>query len=766
MSVSKILTFILTMLLLVSCSVTKHVSDGEYLLHDVKIVSHQDDENEKKAKAYLRQQPNAKWFSLFRVPLRIYSLSGKDDKKWINKVLQRIGEAPVKFNADLAEITRQNIEKMLRNDGYLRATVDFEFKHVGDKKMETYYYLHEGKRYKLTSLSLECDDEDISSIMDADTLQSLLVVGDKFSIDLLELERRRITQMLRDKGYYRFQKDYITFTADTARYSTDVNVKMNIAVPAAGRHTAYKVENVYYISDAEQSLDSAILVSYDTVKMGKYALLHKDDVYLKTNTLMNNTYLAPGDTYSQSALDRTYNSFAQLSALKYTTIRMQERTDSALLDMYVMFQHNKRRSISFEVDATNTMGFLGTEAAITYTDKNAFRGSEMLSMRLYGAFDNIISIKDGFKIKDAFDDLYWEYGTELSLRLYGGIFSSLLPSNKQMLKSSTTFSLKFNVLRRPEFKRYLTSGAWRYTWSRSPLSTHTVDVIDINYINVPWMDEEFKAEYIDSISNVNSILKYNYENLLITKLGHTYTYNSTTIDSRDKEPVAFSLRTNVECSGNLLYGINSLFGGSTNEDGQYRVLNIAYAQYAKCDMDFTTYFNIDDRNSLVAHLGVGVAYPYGNSTILPFEKRYFSGGANSVRGWSVRTLGPGSYRSEDNKINFINQTGDLKLDFNLELRTKLVGALYSAVFVDAGNIWTLRNYKEQPGGQFKIDRFYKEIAVSYGIGFRLKLNYFVLRLDCGMKAINPAYSGRDQFPILHPRLSRDFAGHIAIGYPF
>jgi outer membrane protein assembly factor BamA len=222
----------------------------------------------------------------------------------------------------------------------------------------------------------------------------------------------------------------------------------------------------------------------------------------------------------------------------------------------------------------------------------------------------------------------------------------------------------------------------------------------------------------------------------------------------------------VECSGNLLYGVTSLFNTPRNSEGQYTVMNIAYAQYVKGDFDITTRVKIDDRNSMVMHFGMGIAYPYGNSRILPFEKRYFSGGANGMRGWAVRTLGPGSYRNSNSSIDFINQSGDLKLDLSVEYRSHLFMMVHSAVFIDAGNIWTIRNYEEQPGGQFRFNRFYKEIALSYGLGLRLEFDLFVFRLDAAMKAINPAYTGKDKYPIINPNFGRDFALHFAIGYPF
>ena len=204
-----------------------------------------------------------------------------------------------------------------------------------------------------------------------------------------------------------------------------------------------------------------------------------------------------------------------------------------------------------------------------------------------------------------------------------------------------------------------------------------------------------------------------------------------------------------------------------NDEGQNTFLGIAYAQYIKGDVDYTRLFALDDRSNLAVHARLGIAYPYGNSSILPFEKRYFAGGSNSVRGWSVRSLGPGGYVRNDGRIDFINQTGDIKLELSAEMRSHLFWRFQSAIFVDAGNIWTIRKYDDQPDGQFRFDTFMKQIAVAYGIGLRLNFDYFVIRLDMGMKAVNPAYTtSREHFPLVHPNFSRDHAFHFAVGFPF
>ena len=281
--------------------------------------------------------------------------------------------------------------------------------------------------------------------------------------------------------------------------------------------------------------------------------------------------------------------------------------------------------------------------------------------------------------------------------------------------------------------------------------------MDLNYVFMPWISDTFREEYLSDDTNSNAILRYNYEDLFIMKIGFGYAYNNGRT----------AIKTNVETAGNLLDLYAHVFNTPKNDLGQNMTFNIAYAQYAKFDIDFIHRLYEWDNSQLVFHTGFGIAYPYGNSEVLPFEKRYFSGGANSVRGWNVRSLGPGSYKDKDGNINFITQTGDMKLDLNLEYRSHLFWKFSWAMFLDAGNIWTLRDYKDQPGGQFKFSSLLDDLAVGYGMGLRLNFDYFILRFDLGMKAINPAYEEEEtHYPVIHPRLSRDLAFHFAVGMPF
>ena len=562
----------------------------------------------------------------------------------------------------------------------------------------------------------------------------MLKPGMRFTVEALDNERKRISNLLIDDGYFRFNKDFIHFSADTITGSKDIGVTLHLMNYKANSnapetpHSRYEIRKINYLSN-----DS-------------------DRIHLRHQVLLNATALKEGSPYSASALQRTYNNFARLQAVKYTNIRFVEAPDSGMLDCNIQISTNKPSTISFQPEGTNTAGDLGAAASLTYTNRNLFRGSEQLSIELRGAYEAITGL-EGYQ-----DQNYQEYSIESKL-VFPRFVAPLLSKNfRRRQTANTEYSVAWDLQNRPEFHRRVFSMAWRYRWAepRHHLNWR-FDLLDLNYVYMPWISETFKRDYLDDADNRNAILRYNYEDIFIMKMGFGLTYSD--------EVDAF--RLNVESSGNPLSAFSKALNFKINSQGQRTFINIAYAQYAKADFDYTHLVRFDDRNVLALHAGIGVAYPYGNSKVLPFEKRYFSGGANSVRGWGVRELGPGGYKGNDGRIDFINQTGDMKLDLNAEYRTPLFWKFEGALFVDAGNIWTLRKYDEQPNGQFKLDKFYKQIAAAYGMGLRLNFDYFILRFDMGMKAINPAYeSGDEHWAIIHPKLSRDFAFHFAVGLPF
>ena len=283
-----------------------------------------------------------------------------------------------------------------------------------------------------------------------------------------------------------------------------------------------------------------------------------------------------------------------------------------------------------------------------------------------------------------------------------------------------------------------------------------------------WASALNKGKTADSIAADNPLLRYSYEDHFIMRSAYVFYMSNlrNNIASSAKQRKIYTLRSAWEIAGNLLYAISTLSSMKRAPSGEYEILGISYSQYAKADLDYAYTLNLNEKNALAFHVGAGIIYPYGNSDMVPFEKRYYSGGANSVRGWSVRTLGPGTYSGHNPLADFMNQCGDIRLDMNAEYRSKLIWKLELALFLDAGNIWTIKDYPSQPGGQFKLNSSYKEIALAYGLGVRFDFNYFLIRVDMGLKMYDPSRIGNRPWVIAHHSFDRDASFHFAIGYPF
>ena len=729
------LTLLTAALLMCGCSATRDLPEDVYMLDRVRVVADgkYKDINPSKLKSYIRQKGNARWFYALKIPLGVYAMAGKDSS-WINRTLRNMGEAPVVYDTLMAQQTCEILRQALQNKGYLDAEVELFLDKKG-RKVNAYYVLHPNEPYFVSDFDSDIRDSVIAGLLEDRKMQ--IRIGQRFSVDALNSERSEITSFLQDRGYFRFHKEYITYKA--RRHDEDKQVDVKLIVhpyyTAEGKdtlHAHYDIRNIVYESGAPN----------DTV------------IHLRRHVLEENTFIEKGKPYSASALQNTYNHFGRLGAVRYTNINFEPVPDTSLLDTRIQIQTNKPSTISFQPEGTNTAGDLGAAASLTYQNRNLFKGAETFSVQLRGAYEAIRGL-EGYKNQD-----FIEYSIESRLSFPRFIFPFLSSDVRRRIIATSEVSLTFDSQDRPEFHRRVLSAVWRYNWRpQGHHDSYRIDLIDLNYVFMPWISETFKKEYLDDTTNSNAILRYNYEDLFIMKMGFGWTYNNG----------RYALKTNVETAGNLLNLSSRIFKPEMNENQQYMLFGIAYAQYVKGDFDFTKQLlSRLSKDQLVFHFGFGIAYPYGNSRILPFEKRYFSGGANSVRGWSVRSLGPGSYKDKDGQINFITQTGDLKLDLNLEYRTHLFWKFGGALFVDAGNIWTLRDYKDQPGGQFQIGSFLRDLAVSYGLGVRLNFDYFILRFDLGMKAVNPAYKTEeeDHYPLIHPRLSRDLAFHFAVGLPF
>ena len=761
--------YLLATTILSACSVQKFIPEGEYLLDEVGIVSDTKEVQPSLLYTYIRQNPNAKWFNLSKVPLGIYCLSGQDSTKSFNRFLRKLGDAPVIYDPIVTQKSRQEMEKAVRNMGYMRARVYLDT--ITQKnKLKLKYRIVAGKPYAIRHIAYDIDDMLIGDLIMGDSANTHLQQNMLFDVVKLDQERQRITKLLQDNGYYKFNKDFLVYQADTARntYTDDLTMKLlpyrQRKEDAPTKHKAYTIRNVNFLAEDNASLTDVHYTGYDSLHYEGINVFYQDKPYLRPSILANFNFIRPNGLYSDQDVQNTFASMGRLRALKYTNIRFDEVLvkDSNQLDANVLLTKGKNQSLAFEIEGTNSAGDLGAAASLTFQHRNAFKGSETFTFKVRGAYEAITGLQEGYE-----NDDYKEYGVEASLNFPEFKFPFLSSEFKRKIRATSEVGIDFNSQLRPEFIRTLASASWSYRWVDRKRSQHRFDLLNVNYVYVPWKSSNFK-EYLDNLSDRNSILTKSYEDQLIVSMGYSYVYNSANNQPRtSKKHHSHSIRINLEESGNLLHVASKAINSSPKSKKGYVIANIPFAQYIKGDFDFSKNWNINEQNSLVFHIGMGVAYPYGNSKVLPFEKRYFSGGPNSVRGWSVRSLGPGGYKGGEGKLNYIQHSGDIKFDLNIEYRTHLFWKFNGAAFIDAGNIWNIRDYEEhEEEGTFRFNRFYKQLAVAYGLGLRFDLDYLIIRFDGGMKAINPMYSGKEKYPFIHPKFGRDFTFHFAVGYPF
>lgn len=769
---------LLALLMLVSaaCSSVRHVPDGKFLLNNVRIAI--DDStgtlNEEEMMLYVRQQPNHKFLWATKLQLGIYNMSGADTSKWWNRWVRSLGEPPVIYDSRLTALSVTQLRKAMSNKGFLKASVSADtMSRPGSKKMDITYHLTAGSPHIITNIDYSIEDDSIREIVDRRLSRTLLHPGDYLDLNILETERERITSDLRNRGYYAFTKDLITFSADTTQGTQATDLSVIISNPPKSdtgaivrQNEVYMVRDVYVVMnyDPVRMPSPAYYATADTISIDHLHILVNGKPYLRPSVVAENIKIRPGELYSARDVTRTYQALGRLEILNFAGIRMVPVSSGdglGILDAYVLLTPGKPQSITLELEGTNSEGDLGIAAAIGYSHRNIGAGSETFSSKLRGAYESLSGNLDGL-----LHNRYMEYSLDLGLNFPRFKAPFLSAAVKRNIMASTKLHMNLTYQERPEYTRVIGSAGWSYIWSRhNGRIRHTLTPIDINYVYLP----ESTTDFIDQIAPDNPLLRYSYEDHFIMSLAYRFYATSKRPDSPYRQRTqnnVWTLRTNIETAGNLLYALNSIINHHDNPQADpYKVFGIKYSQYVKGEADFTFTHIFDRRSSLAMHAGIGIAYPYGNSRMLPFEKRFYGGGANGVRGWDVRTLGPGSYAAANEMRSFINQCGDIRLDLSVEYRAKLFWVVELGLFIDAGNIWTIHNYESQPGGMFHFNSFYKQLAAAYGLGIRLDFDYFLLRFDMGMKAHNPA-EGQEPWPIIHPKWGRDSSFHFSIGYPF
>lgn len=759
----RILNCIFILILFGSCNTTKNIPEGQYLLNSNKIEADSKKIDEGFYENFLRQQPNNK------LRLGLYNMAGDDTTKWLNRFIRnKLGQAPVIYSPQLTGISMTQIRQQLNNQGYLRARVDTTLK-VEDQKISVTYNIENNGMYKIRNYEYTIYDPQISRSLIPARKYTSIQPGVEFNQENLEGSRNHLTSFLRNIGYYNFSKEYLYFRVDTTLNSHEADVYLSLYEPRdSTTFKKFMLRNVTITSgfDGMSRDNRRYFTEPDTTEYKGIRIVHGRNNFLKKSTLYRNNFLRPGNLYSDTDYTRTTGAFNGISVIRQTRVTFNpvdgNPNDSIqLLDANINVVPGNTHFLQAELQGTNSAGDLGIAPSVTYQHQNLFNGGEIFRIKLRGAYEFIANSEGS----DLSDKNYYEYGADASLSFPLFLFPWLKRSWREQPSASTQITLGFNNQHRKEYTRQFFNAGLTYRWSSFHNQlTHALGLWNINYVRMPWASDAFKDRYLNNPDPIYAMIRESYKDQLIssTTYGLTFTNSYNRFGRTPKNLI--TIRGNIDISGWLPRLVTSFYDAKRDSTGKKEIVGIAYAEYIKGDLSYSQTHRLNTKTSLAFRVGLGVATPFGNSDVLPFESRYFSGGANSVRGWSTRALGPGSMPYND-RVNFVTKVGDVKLDLNFEYRRKLTDLFEFAGFVDAGNIWTIKDYEAQPDGKFQFSDFYKEIALAYGIGVRLDLSFLLLRLDFGFRAYDPGRSEGDRW--VTPNFSGDrMAWHFGIGYPF
>lgn len=759
-----------------ACSTTKYIPDGQYLLESISLQSDSTKHLETELQSYIKQLPNDP-----KLGLKIYNMVD-NDSNWFKKMIRKMGEAPVIYSPNQTTQSANELSIQLKNLGYLNGWATTSVDTAGKKAMVT-YHIHEGAPYHIRDYHIDLTDSTMTRLANGSirALMSMpgstrlrpdsvnrprrprprflgggapqiLKEGTIFSMEELEKERSRVLTVLRNNGYYSASLDNLHYLADTTLRTNQVDLTM--ILKDSTQNQLYRIGKVNVFSDYDRMNPNYQIV--DSVQRRGINVYYDRLRFLRPTVITDKILIRPRSLYRERMGEMTYSQLQSLNAVSRVDIKYTPRQeqDSMLLDCDIFLTPGNIHSINVGVEGTNKESDFGVALNVTYGHQNIFNGSEILNLNLRGAYEfREASIGSG-------NSNYYEFRIVPSLTFPSFQFPYLNTYMKNRWISQTKYSIGLDVQRRAEFTREFFNLEWNFTWTgRDRSLTHSLSPLNVNFIYMPWKSDEFN-NFLEN--NVDSLTKFSYNNIFTAGVSYQLIYtNSNRARLRTN---LYTVRFNIETSGNLLQLISSSSGSSKNESGQYEVFGNPFAQYIKTDIDYSYLFYLDHKSSLACHAAVGAAIPYGNSSIMPFEKRYYAGGPNSVRGWRTRYLGPGAFGQSDER-NITAHVGDINLLFNAEYRYKVMEWLEPAFFVDCGNIWTIKEYENQPGGQFKWDKFYKQLAVGTGIGLRFDFSFLIFRVDAGTKVYDPGKDSQ-RFVLFKENLWKNSAIYFAIGYPF
>ena len=766
-----LIVFIL--LFITSCNSTKYVPNGESLLNENHINVNKEGVKKNDLVPYIKQNPNKRIFGA-RFYLGLYNLSNINKEKWPHNWLRNIGEEPVIYDPDAMIKTKEQMKSYVASKGYFDGRVT-DTVITADRKTDVFYNVDLLRPYTIRNLTYEIADSNIKKLCFFDSVNCVIVRGKPYDVDVLQTERTRFERFIRDHGFYGFSNDYISFKVDSTIGNRQVNIKYSVRNftkldvnnnISSEPFAVYTIKNIYIYPDfvPQEALEGgeAYLNSLDTTfYKGYYFVTSKKKHEVKYDLILQSLYLKAGSVFNVTNTEQTQSHLLSLKIYRLVTITYNDAQENEnlqgmelRLDCNIHLTLLSQQSYKIELEGTNSGGNPGGALNLIYQHKNLFHGAELFSTKLKGAYS-------AYTQPNARLSSIQEYGLETSLRLPEFLVPFVKTENFiKKYNPSTTLLASYDYQSMPFYTRTIAIASFGYNWKAGFYKEHIVNPVQLSLVNVPKIDSAYKAYIAASSYQVHS-----YDNVLI--LGGSYSYifrNQKIKNSRDY----WFIRVNAETAGNLI-GLAEKLAGGNKIDNTYHILGQPFAQYAKTDLDLRYNYKFNDVSSIAYRGFFGIALPYGNSKEVPFEKQYFEGGANDIRAWQLRSLGPGSYADSS---RLLNETGDIKLEANAEYRYKLFWIIEGAIFLDAGNIWSFKNDLARPGSQFQFNKFYKDIAIGTGTGFRFDLKFVIARVDIGMKLRDPllhdpVFSEGSHWIFLNgPYKRRDFTIVLGIGYPF
>ena len=711
-----------------SCSTTRVLQDGQYRLARNKIkIDNSRSFNPSVLDPYLKQKPNSYFIFGWNPFLNIYNWQNGKGQLW-DRFVQKIGVAPVVYDPDMVDSSIENLRNHLTYLGYYNSTVTSNIA-VKKKRVDVTYNVTLGKRYPIKKISYVLPkNEEFSEIFLRDTSNLSIKAGDFLSESALQAETERSCTVLRNQGFYNFSKNYYFFEADTLDVKDSALLQLTIN-EYTRNETAKDAQPIrkFYINDVQ--------------------ITYPNSLNFRKSILKELTTIRPGDVYSADEINRTYSRLSALKVFSSVNIGMTP-VDTNLINCSISLAQSKRQGFKFNLESSvNSTGLFGISPQVSYYHKNIFRGGEWLNLNFMGNFqlkfnDEIRSNEFGVAAGLSFPKFF-----PLPYRF----FSGAIPR--------TDVNLSYNYQSRPEYTRNIISVTYGYNGNLKRRLFYQAYPLQMNVVKLFDIDQKFYSSLVN-----DPFLRNAYQDHFDLGSG-AILYYTTNPDNTPKRP-HFYTRVQFDIAGNMLSAFKPIM--QKNDSGEGMLWSTPFSQFVRGELTLskTWFLGKNSKQSIATRLQAGAGYAYGNSTSLPFEKHFYAGGSNSLRGWQARTVGPG-LAPMDTSFVIPNQTGDMKLEANIEYRFDMFWKVAGAVFVDAGNVWALKADSSEEGQAllFRWQDFGRSIAANWGVGLRLDFGFLLLRVDMGMKIHDPARKQRWVSP--EQWFKRDnYAVHFGVGYPF